>query len=184
MKSTAHPPGPSLSLGMTSEPRLSRSHAVALLSVTLLLLVSCATTKPAVLPVWTEVPATVGRSLCVKLHAEGMTGQVHVVTTTAPLITREALIGLAEAAEKQTQDPDKLAASLAAGTSKLPVRIDSVEGCELHPVTSARGVRSDEMLLEFSSPIATPYERPEVGLFARLSLGGAAPGWGLGARES
>jgi hypothetical protein len=157
-------------------------HRIPFLPLVTLLATSCSLKPPppATVPQWTAVPAVVVQAMCIKLHTEGMSGAVNVVSSTEPLITRESLIGLGEVAEQQDskKDPSQVAASLAAGAPKLPVVIEVPEGsCEFHAVASAKEARDDEMLLQLSSPLVNPYERESAGLFARLSLGGENPQW-------
>jgi hypothetical protein len=152
------------------------------IALQILLLAACASSsnKPPVetVPRWTAVPSSIVQAMCTKLHTEGMRNTVNVETTTEPLITRETLIGLAEAAEQQTrQDPEKLAAIINGGKSMIPVTVDGDGGCSFHPVTRAKDGRTDEMLLQFSPPLVNPFERGSAGVFARLSLAGEAPQW-------
>jgi hypothetical protein len=134
--------------------------------------------KPVEAPVWTALPPDVARAMCVKLKREGFLGEVRVVMTTEPFITRESLLGLAEAADVHPRkDPQELAAALAEAAPKLPVLIEPAEGCNMRPAASAHEVASDEMMLQFSPPIVNPFKRGDVGLFARLSLRGEAPQW-------
>jgi hypothetical protein len=152
------------------------------IALQILLLAACASSsnKPPVetVPRWTAVPSSIVQAMCTKLHTEGMRNTVNVETTTEPLITRETLIGLAEAAEQQTrQDPEKLAAIINGGKSMIPVTVDGDGSCSFHPVTRAKDGRTDEMLLQFSPPLVNPFERGSAGVFARLSLAGEAPQW-------
>jgi hypothetical protein len=134
---------------------------------------------PATVPQWEAVPAVVVQAMCIKLHTEGMSGPVTVVSSTEPLITRESLMGLGEIADQadSKKDPSLLATSIAAGSPKLPVTVEVPEGCEFHAVASVKEVRGDEMVLQISSPLVNPYEKVSAGLFARLSLGGENPQW-------
>jgi hypothetical protein len=117
----------------------------------------------------------------VKLKGEGFIGAVRVVTTTEPLITRESLLGLAEAADvKPRKDPQELAEAMAeAAPKELPIEIQPAEGCDMQPAASIRELKGDEMVLQFSAPFVNPFVRggAESGVFARLSLAGEAPQW-------
>jgi hypothetical protein len=159
------------------------SQRVSSLMFILLLSTSCAMLKPlpaAKVPAWTALPATVVQAMCAKLHSEGMGGTVNVVTTTEPLITRESLLGLEEAAGQDAKrDGGRMEAAITAGAMKLPVTVEMEEGasCQFRPVATAKGLRRDEMVLQFSPPFANPFERTEAGVLARLSLAGDAPQW-------
>lgn len=155
---------------------------VSSLTFMLLLSTSCAMLKPpppAQVPVWTALPSTVVQAMCAKLHSEGMGGSVNVVAFTEPLITRESLLGMEEAAGSDAKrDGARVEAAIRAGTTKMPVTIETDgQSCEFRPIPTAKGLRRDEMVLQFSPPFANPFERTEAGVLARLSLAGEAPQW-------
>lgn len=151
----------------------------AIAALALLVLACGSTPPPPPAPTtWTSLPPTIVQALCTKLHAEGMGGTINIVTTTAPLITRESLIGLAAAADAPSKkDQSKLNDVLAVASLKLPIALEGTGACELHPIASAAAGHSDEMLLELSAPFVNPFERKSTGLLARLSLAGEAPQW-------
>jgi len=124
-----------------------------------------------------EVPRTALDAICTKVRGEGITGEIDFVRTTEPLITRDAMIALAESGFYAGKtDPAQVADSLAARTLKLPVTLGS-GGCDFRPVDAATQARHDTMLLQVSAPIINPFVRGAAGLFARLSLGNEAAQW-------
>lgn len=151
----------------------------AIVALALFVLACGSTPPPPPAPTtWTSLPPSIVQALCTKLHSEGLSGRVNIITTTSPLITHESLFGLAAAADEQgKKDPAKLNAVLAVASLKLPIAIEGTGTCELHPIASAAEGHSDEMLLEVSPPFANPFVRKSTGLLARLSLAGEAPQW-------
>lgn len=144
----------------------------------LLLFVAACATKPepiAVAP--SDVPPSALDSICARARHEGITGEVDVVKTTEPLITRESIVALADAAAYQGKDdPARIAAALTAKTQKLTVPI-SRKGCDFRVVDTVDDARNDTMVLQISAPILNPFVRGTAGFFARLSLGNEAAQW-------
>ncbi len=145
-----------------------------------LLLASCASTPPPPLPPpLTEVPRTVLDTFCAKLHDEGVSAEttLNVVTMTQPLITPNAMSGLAEAAFYQ-QRFDPVAASAAANEDAAPMPVVVPEGgCAWRGVEETAKRAADVMTIELSSPFRNPFAKNSYGLFARLSLGSEASTW-------
>jgi hypothetical protein len=130
--------------------------------------------KPVVLP--TSVPKGALEAICLRLRDEGMTAPLRVVGTSQPLITRGALQALAEAAFfRGSVDPESV--TTAVGAPPLPVDIPE-RSCTTRVIESIDARRdADAMVLQFSRPFANPFARRELGLLARLSLGGESPTW-------
>jgi hypothetical protein len=155
------------------------------LAILLLALTSCASApKPAPAPVaapepvWKTVPFSVLQSLCGVLRAEGVGGQIDVVRTSEPLITRDSMLALAQAEfYRGKDDPSRYASSLTAASQTLPLETGSA-GCDLRFVDGASAARGDVMLLQVSAPFFDPFARAHgPGLFARVTLSGEAAEW-------
>lgn len=141
----------------------------------LAIFVACSTPPAATAP--TNVPSTVIGALCARMHGEGIGGEVTVVRTTEPLITRESMIALANAAYYHgKEDPGRFAEAIAAQLPKMPIIVSS-EGCELRAIDTATEARGDAMLLQISGPFLNPFVHGSAGVFARVSLGNEAAQW-------
>jgi hypothetical protein len=139
---------------------------------------AAATSAPQPQLVWTSVPLSVLQSLCGILRVEGVGGQVDVVKTSEPLITRESMQALAQAEfYRGRENPERFASSLQAASQTLPLERGSA-GCEMRFVDAAGGARGDVMLLQVSAPFFDPFARAHgAGLFARVTLSGEAAEW-------
>src|SRR4051794_13923248 len=97
------------------------------LSSFIVLLSACASAPPPPPPpTLTEVPASVLDTFCGQLRDEGVSPEtvLHVVTVTQPLITPNAIVGLAEAAYYQQRfDPEAAAEAANRGTVSMPVLV-------------------------------------------------------------
>jgi len=144
-------------------------------ALVLMLAASCASApKPVVLP--TSVPKGALEAICLRLHDEGMSGSLRVVGSSQPLITRAALQAMAEAAFfRGNVDPE----SVTAAVSAPPMPVDIPErSCAARIIESIDATRdADAMVIQFSRPFANPFVRRQLGLLARLSLGGEAATW-------
>jgi hypothetical protein len=140
----------------------------------LMLVASCASApKPIVLP--TSVPKGALEAICLRLHDEGMSGALRVVGNSQPLITRAALQALAEAAFfRGNVDPESVTSAVAP-----PVPVDVPDrSCATRVIESIDPRRdADAMVLQFSRPFANPFAHRQLGLLARLSLGGESATW-------
>jgi len=116
----------------------------------LLLLTACASKPPLVPPQWDTVPGHIAEALCTRLKMDAVaSGSLLIVNVTQPLAAGE-----------------NRAIPIALGTS-----------CEWTGI-DARDIRKhrDEMVVELSNPVADR-ERGEVGMLARVTLGGEHPAW-------
>jgi hypothetical protein len=135
-----------------------------------------ATTQKPPLTAPTEMPRTVLEAICTRLRGEGMSGEIDIVKTTEPLITRETMMALADAAAYHgKKEPAEYAEAFAA-RPPMPLNI-SASACELHAVEHGSNVSNDTMLLQLSAPILNPFQRGMAGVFARLSLANEAAQW-------
>jgi hypothetical protein len=125
------------------------------------------------------VPATVLDTFCGRLRDEGVSPEttLHVVTMTQPLITPNAIMGLAEAAFYQQRfDPAALSEAANGETTPMPVVVPQ-SACAWRGVAESARRSADIMTIEFSSPFKNPFAKKSYGLFARISLGNDAATW-------
>src|SRR3954464_15596468 len=125
-----------------------------------ILLLSCASAPPPPPPpALTEVPASVLDTFCGQLRDEGVSPEtvLHVVTVTQPLITPNAMVGLAEAAYYQ-QRFDPAAAAEAANRDTVPMPVLVPHGpCSWRGVEETARRAGDLMTIELSSPFKNPF---------------------------
>ena len=145
-----------------------------------LFVVACASAPPPPPPPkLTEVPRAVLDTFCARLHDEGVSAEttLDVVTMTQPLITPNALNGLAEAAYYQLRF-DPVAASTAANSDATPIPVVVPQGaCAWRGVEETAKRSGDVMTIELSSPFKNPFAKNSYGLFARISLGTESATW-------
>ena len=144
-------------------------------AIVLMLAASCTSApKPVVLPA--SVPKGAMEAICLRLRDEGMSGSVRVVGTSQPLITRAALQALAEAAFfRGNVDPESVTSAI--GAPPLPVDIPE-RSCAARIIEGIDPTRdADAMVLQFSRPFANPFSHQQLGLLARISLGGESATW-------
>jgi hypothetical protein len=98
-----------------------------------------------------------------------------MVKTTQPIATAQSLTALAAASQKRTRG-ERRAGVL---TMQRSIPIEQVSGgCAWQAVDVLDPQRhADMMIVELSSPLRNPFEMRNVGLFARVSLGGSHPSW-------
>lgn len=146
----------------------------------LILLLSCASAPPPPPPpALTEVPASVLDTFCAQLRDEGVSPELtlHVVTMTQPLITPNAVVGLAEAAMYQQRfDPAALSEAVNRESAPMPVVVPHGP-CGWKGVEETARRAGDVQTIEFSSPFKNPFAKNSFGLFARISLGNEASTW-------
>jgi hypothetical protein len=103
---------------------------------------------------------------------------IDVVRTTQPLVTPNALQGLAGIAVYRGKiKSDQIAVAGKAGNAPIPVLLPS-GACSwrfVNPSTVNR--ESDAMTLELSAPFINPFSHGASGLLARMSLGGEGATW-------
>ena len=154
--------------------------ACCLLPVAAALLVACASAPlPPPPPKLTEVPRAVLDTFCARLHDEGVSAEttLDVVTMTQPLITPNALNGLAEAASYQLRF-DPVAMSTAANSEATPMPVVVPEGgCAWRRGEETAKRSADVMTIELSSPFKNPFAKNSYGLFTRISLGSESATW-------
>lgn len=153
-----------------------------LLILILLLLTACATTSdtantPLPLPEWQMLPGGIVEALCRRLRQDtlGENSALVLVKNTQPIVNSQVLGALAAASAKKAR-PNRNA-NVMAGQRSIPIQ--TVAGnCAWTPVDKVDPVRhGDTMVVELSSPLNNPFEWRNVGLFARVSLGGQHPSW-------
>lgn len=147
--------------------------------VAVLLLAACTTAPPPPPPQFANVPSSVLEAMCARLHDEGIARDttVDLVRTSRPLVTRQSLQALAEAAFYQGRiDQRAVAAAFAANETPLPLgRNDS---CAWHVIEGAARRSADTMTLELSAPFVPPLGKNGApGVLARLALGGESATW-------
>jgi hypothetical protein len=138
----------------------------------LLAIVACAHRPPAPPPLPpTAVPRAAVDMMCSRMHAEGMAGELRALKMTQPLITPQSVQALAEAMfYRGGSVPPQIAV---AGS----VPVETAGSCVTHPLDSITSRDSDVMIVAFSSPFENPFVRGQLGVFARVSLGGEAATW-------
>ncbi len=142
------------------------------------LLAACASAPPPPPPQFANVPSSVLDVMCARLHDEGIAREttVDVVRTSRPLVTRQSLQALAEAAFYQGRpDPRAVEAAYAANATPLPLGRN--ESCAWHAVEPAARRSRDTMTLELSAPFVAPIGKGSPGVLARLALGNESATW-------
>lgn len=140
------------------------------------LLASCGSNSapPAKVVDAAQLPASAVEAMCSKLHAEGMSSEVRVVSETQAIVSPNTLQGLARSSF-ETRKPRADAIQAIVATPLMPVEPPAKPCMQL--VTAAEAAKiSDMMVIQFSSPFMNPWGR-EVGALARMSLGGESSTW-------
>jgi hypothetical protein len=113
-------------------------------------------------------------SICGLLTAEGMTSEIRAVNVTQPLIGPATLKALSEAA---FYGGHSTGAAENAGNVQIPVEMPT-KSCIARSIDALDPSRDrDVMVLQFSAPLANPFQRGEPGVVVRLSLGDESPTW-------
>jgi len=147
-------------------------------TIVLLLMTACASAPPPPPPQFANVPASVLDVMCARLHDEGIAREttVDLARTSRPLVTRQSLQALAEAAFYQGHiDPHAVEAAFA--TNETPLPIGRNDACAWHIVDPAARRSGDTMTLELSAPFVAPAGKGGPGVLARLALGNEAATW-------
>jgi hypothetical protein len=146
----------------------------------LILLTACNTSKPQPtipLPEWPQVPGGIVESLCRKLRQDalGENSALVLVKTTQPIANTQSLTALAAASQKRARG-ERNATML---TEQRAIPIEMVSGsCAWKGIDRLDPDKhADVMVVELSSPLRNPFEWHNVGLFARISLGGQMASW-------
>ncbi len=112
--------------------------------------------------------------MCGLLTSEGMTSEIRVVKVTRPLITAATLQALADAAFYGGRSSGSAAE---AGNTAVSVELPP-KSCIARSIDTLDPRRDrDVMVIQFSAPLANPFERGHLGVVVRLSLGDEAPTW-------
>lgn len=137
---------------------------------------SCASAPPARLPEWTALPPGIVEAFCGKLRSEAISSEtaIAIVGTTESLVTPASLRALA-----QEYGGAGIAIPMSLGTEAAPLPLTAPAGaCNWRVVTAADVARrTDEMVVQLSSPIINPFLRSEAGVFARFSVSGGDAQW-------
>jgi hypothetical protein len=146
----------------------------------LLLTTACASAPPPPAPPlqFANVPASVLDVMCARLHDEGIARDttVDLARTSRPLVTRQSLYALAEAAFYKGRI-DQRAVEAAFATNATPLPIGRNDACAWHIVDPAARRSADTMTLELSAPFVPPAAKGGMGVLARLALGNEAATW-------
>ena len=136
-----------------------------------LLAVMCAHRPPPPPPVPpTAVPRAAVDMMCSRMHAEGMTGEMRALKMTQPLITPTSVEALASAMFYTGHSAPQISAA-------ATVPVETAGSCVTRALDSITPRDSDVMVAAFSSPFENPFVRGQLGVFARVSLGGEAATW-------
>jgi hypothetical protein len=144
----------------------------------ILLFAACASGPPPPAPQFAAVPASVLDVMCARLHDEGIAREttIDVVRTSRPLVTRQSLQALAEAAFYSGRtDPGAVEAAYATNATPLPLAAN--EACAWNLVDAGARRSRDTMTIELSAPFATPVKKGSIGVLARLALAGESATW-------
>lgn len=165
---------------MNDEPWLRRLAFIVHRSSFIVLVAACATAPPPPpAPKWTEVPRGVLDAFCAKLHDEGISSEttMEVVSTTQPLITPQAMSGLAESS-MYLRRFDAYAVADEANRDAEPIPVVIPTGsCAWRAVHETARRSPDVLTLELSSPFKNPFARKTSGLFARITLARESATW-------
>lgn len=143
-----------------------------LIVIVFLLLTACASKPPLAAPQWDAVPPHITDALCARLKMDAIaTGSISIVPVTQPLVTPESLSRLSATSTKIGSRE----VTIPAVNRAIPIALG--KACEWKKVDAANIKKySDERIVELSYPILNAGAR-EVGMFARVTLGGDLPDW-------
>ena len=144
------------------------------IAAAVLLLAACKSAPPPP-PVFTSVPRGALDAMCLRLKDEGISSELRVVHNSQPLITPASLQALGEAAFVRAAPSTEALQAAAALSIPIDVRPDSCARRTIDRIDPMRD--SDAMILEFSAPFANPFARKQIGVIARLTVGGESPVW-------
>jgi hypothetical protein len=125
------------------------------------------------MPQWDMIPAGVVEAVCQRLQRDAIaTGPLTIVKTTQALVTAESVAAIAAATPGTPGRP--MGGQIVQRT--IPLQF-AESACSWRQVDSRLSQRSDEMVVELSSPFTNPYLPTEAGLFARVVLGTEHQSW-------
>ena len=137
----------------------------------LLLLAACAHNPPPPPPTPPPmVPRAAVDAMCSRVHSEGIDTELRAVTRSQPLITPQAVAALGSAMFFSGHANQQI-------TAAISVPVETTGSCVKRAIESVGAAESDMMVVEFSSPFVNPFARGQLGVLARLSLGGEAATW-------
>jgi hypothetical protein len=145
------------------------------IAAALLLIAACKSAPPPPPPTFTSVPRGALDAMCLRLKDEGISSELRVVRNSQPLITPASLQALGEAAFARVAPNTDALQAAAALSIPIDVRPDSCARRTIDRIDPMRD--SDAMILEFSTPFPNPFSRKQIGVIARLSVGGESPTW-------
>ncbi len=132
---------------------------------------ACTSAPQPIAPHWDAIPPWVLGALCKRLQMDalGTSGRLTVVKTTQPIATPDS-VSIVAASARRPVAPSEIAAAIREGGQPIPLAFTEGE-CAWSPVDGLASIRSDEVVVELSSPLRNPAVPGEAGLFARVSLG-------------
>jgi hypothetical protein len=145
------------------------------IAAAVLLIAACKHAPPPPPPTFTSVPRGALDAMCLRLKDEGISSDLRVVSKSQPLITQASLQALGEAAFARIAPNTDALQAAAALSIPIDVRPDSCARRTIDVIDPMRD--SDAMILEFSTPFANPFARKQIGVLARLTVGGESPTW-------
>ena len=140
-----------------------------------LLIAACKHAPPPPPPTFTSVPRGALDAMCLRLKDEGISSELRVVRNSQPLISPASLQALGEAAFARVAPNSNALEAAAALSIPIEVRPDSCARRTIDVIDPLRD--NDAMILEFSAPFANPFSKKQIGVLARLTVGGESPVW-------
>ena len=144
------------------------------IAAALLLIAACKSAPPPP-PTFTSVPRGALDAMCLRLKDEGISSELRVVRNSQPLISPASLQALGEAAFARIAPNTDALQAAAALSIPIEVRPDSCARRTIDVIDPLRD--NDAMILEFSAPFANPFASRQIGVLARLTVGGESPTW-------
>jgi hypothetical protein len=129
---------------------------------------------PVSAPLWDVIPPGVTDLLCARLQMDALaTDTVLAVRITQPLVTAESIAAL----RASVDSPKAVRHPVMPQLVNRAIPIAFGPRCAWKPLDVFANRPADEMLVEFSAPIANPVIPSEAGIFARVTLGGQNASW-------
>jgi hypothetical protein len=116
------------------------------------------------------VPLAAVDAMCSRVHSEGIDTELRAVTRSQPLITPQAIAALGSAMFYSGRANPQI-------TAAISVPVQTSGSCVKRAIDAVSARESDVMVVEFSSPFVNPFTHGQLGVLARLSLGGEAATW-------